>query len=212
MATDIPSAGISSAAQGAAGPRQAVDAHALQGLLARSDPLRILDVRTPAEFETAHIPGAYNVPLGTLTEHRREIAAHLDERVVLVCQGGQRSERAERALADAGLPNLRILHGGMQAWQAAGGAVTRGRERWALERQVRLVAGSIVFGSVLASTVLPRAKWIAAGIGGGLAFAALSNTCAMGAVLMKLPYNRGPETDPREVIGRLAESARRTAA
>ena len=45
--------------------------------------VRVLDVRTPAEFETMHIPGAYNVPLDTLKEHREELSNHLDEDVVL---------------------------------------------------------------------------------------------------------------------------------
>lgn len=185
-------------------PAQTLDAPALRALLEQADAPRVLDVRTPAEFETAHIPGAYNVPLNTLTEHRREIVGHLDENVVLVCQGGPRSMQAEQALAAAGLPNLRILHGGMQAWEQARGPVQRGRQKWALERQVRLVAGGIVLGSVLASTVVPKAKWLAAGIGGGLAGAAVTNTCAMGAMLMKLPYNRGAKADPREVIAQLA--------
>lgn len=187
-------------------PSQTLDPQTLSELLQQPQPPRVLDVRTAAEFETAHIPGAYNVPLNTLTEHRREIAEHLDENVVLVCQGGPRSMQAEQALAGAGLPNLRILHGGMQAWEQAGAPVKRGRQKWALERQVRLVAGSIVLSSVLTSTLVPKAKWVAAGIGGGLTFAALSNTCAMGALLMKLPYNRGAKADPREVIGQLARA------
>ncbi len=193
-------------------PPQTLDAGTLQDLLQRPDAPRVLDVRTAAEFETAHISGAYNVPLNTLTEHRREIVGHLDEKVVLVCQGGPRSQQAEQALAGAGLPNLRILHGGMQAWERARCPVKRGRQKWALERQVRLVAGSIVLTSVLTSTVVPKAKWVAAGIGGGLAFAALSNTCAMGAMLMKLPYNRGVKADPREVIAQLARPRAVTAA
>ena len=42
--------------------------------------VRVLDVRTPAEFETSHIPGAHNVPLDTLHEHREELERH--ERLV----------------------------------------------------------------------------------------------------------------------------------
>jgi len=45
---------------------------------------RLLDVRTPAESGTAHIPGAYDVPLDLLREHRDELLTHLDEDVVLV--------------------------------------------------------------------------------------------------------------------------------
>src|SRR5690348_12127756 len=53
-----------------------VDSHELRDLLAAATPTRVLDVRTPAEFETAHIAGSYNVPLDLLREHRDEIVAH----------------------------------------------------------------------------------------------------------------------------------------
>ena len=59
-----------------------------------------------------------------------------------------------------------------------------------MERQVRLVAGSIAVAGVVASTKLPKAKWLAAGIGGGLTFSAVTNTCGMARVLGFLPYNR----------------------
>lgn len=181
-----------------------VDVPALRELLDSDDRPRLIDVRTPGEFETGHIPGSYNVPLDLLREHRAELRAHLDEQVVLVCRSGQRAGQASQALATAGLPNLRVLHGGIGAWQAAGEPVSAGRPRWDLERQVRLVAGSIVLGSVLTSTTVPRAKWLAAAIGGGLTFAALSNTCAMGMALSKLPYNRGPKCDMGAVLSALA--------
>jgi hypothetical protein len=45
---------------------------------------------------------------------------------------------------------------------------------------VRLVAGSIVLSSVVGSIFAPKLKWLAAAVGGGLTFAAVSNTCAMG--------------------------------
>jgi hypothetical protein len=63
--------------------------------------------------------------------------------------------------------NVRVLDGGMTDWEKAGFAVRRGAQRWALERQVRLVAGSIVLSSVIGSTAVPRLKWLAALIGGG---------------------------------------------
>ncbi|MBG0831848.1 rhodanese-like domain-containing protein [Planomonospora sp. ID67723] len=183
----------------------ALDTAVLRRLLESGEPPRLIDVRTPGEFETAHIPGSCNVPLDVLREHRDELRPHLDEQVVLICRSGQRAQAAEQALASAGLPNLRVLSGGITAWQAAGAPVATGRPRWELERQVRLVAGSIVLGSLLTSTVIPRAKWVAAAIGGGLTFAALSGTCAMGMALAKLPYNRGPHTDITTVLGALAD-------
>jgi rhodanese-related sulfurtransferase len=180
-----------------------LDPQSLIERLGSATPPRLIDVRTPAEFETVHIPGAYNVPLDTLREHREEIARRLDEDVVLICRSGQRASQAREALAAAGLPNLHLLDGGMQAWQSAGGEVNRGRNRWDLERQVRLVAGSVVLTSILASTRVPGAKWLAAALGGGLTAAAVTNTCAMGAALSKLPYNRGASLDPAEAVAQL---------
>jgi rhodanese-related sulfurtransferase len=185
-----------------------IDVPALQHLLTTGHAPRLIDVRTPAEFESAHIPGSYNVPLDLLREHRDELRNHLDEQVVLVCRSGQRAGQAEQALAGAGLPNLRMLTGGITAWQAAHAPVITGTPRWDLERQVRLIAGSIVLLAVLASTLAEPAKWVAAFIGAGLAFAALTNTCAMGMLLAELPYNRGPRTDLDQVVTALTGDRR----
>jgi rhodanese-related sulfurtransferase len=184
-----------------------IDSHDLSRLLDSATPPRVLDVRTPGEFESAHIAGAYNVPLDLLREHRDEIVKHLDEDVVLVCRSGQRATQAEETLRAAGLSNVHILEGGISAWQTKGFAVNRGAARWDLERQVRLVAGSLVLSSVLASVAAPRLKWVAGAVGGGLTFAALSNTCAMGTLLSKLPYNRGASCDAQSVVSQLVDGS-----
>lgn len=185
-----------------------IDPQTLGEMLDSPKPPRVLDVRTPGEFETAHISGAYNVPLDLLREHRDEIIKHLDEDVVLVCRSGQRAAQAEETLRNAGLSNVHILDGGITAWQSKGLAVNRGAARWDLERQVRLVAGSIVLSSVLGSIAVPKLKWLAGAVGGGLTFAALSNTCAMGMLLSKLPYNRGARCDAQTVVSQLVGPAR----
>ncbi|MFC8242141.1 rhodanese-like domain-containing protein [Streptomyces chartreusis] len=175
--------------------------------LTRSDQgPRLLDVRTPGEFRTAHIPGSYNVPLDTLREHRAELRHHLDQDVILICRSGARAAQAERALAEAGLPNLRVLDGGVMAWESAGGPLTRGPERWDLERQVRLVAGALVLVTGIAGFFVPGLHLIGTAVGAGLTVAALTNTCAMGMLLAKLPYNRGPRTDLDTVVAALRGS------
>lgn len=177
----------------------------LQSWLDADDAPDVLDVRSPAEFETVHIPGSYNVPLDTLREHRERLVSHLDEHVVLVCRTGMRAQQAERAFAEAGLPNVHVLDGGVAAWQAEGGPVREGAPRWDLERQVRLVAGGVVLVAGLGSLAVPRLKWLATAVGGGLVTAAMTDTCAMGAALSKLPYNRGAAVcDVDAVIAELA--------
>ncbi len=176
--------------------------------MGQADAPRILDVRTPAEFRGAHIPGSYNVPLDLLKEHRAELADHLDEHVVLVCRSGARATQAEQALSSvpSGLPQLHILSGGLTAWEQAGAPVSRGEAKWELERQVRLVAGSLVLLFILLSIVLPWTKWLAGLIGAGLTMAALTNSCLMGMMLAKLPYNREKSPDMRDVIRDLTQS------
>ncbi|MDH6194795.1 rhodanese-related sulfurtransferase [Mycobacterium frederiksbergense] len=181
-----------------------IDATELRELRNTGTGPRLIDVRTPAEFETAHIPGSYNVPLDVLREHRDEIANHLDEDIVLVCRSGQRATTAGEALHNIGLTNVRILAGGMNTWQERGFNVRRGAQRWDLERQVRLVAGSIVLTSILGSIAKPKLKWLAGAIGAGLTTAALTNTCAMGMMLSRLPYNRGAACDLDSVVTQLS--------
>nr|WP_208106203.1 rhodanese-like domain-containing protein [Streptomyces sp. GC420] len=175
----------------------------LRHLIEGENSPRLLDVRTPGEFRTSHIPGSYNVPLDTLKEHRQELLRHLDEDVVLICRSGGRAAQAEQALAEAGLPNLRVLDGGIMAWEAAQGTLNHGEPRWDLERQVRLIAGSIVLVSGVVGFFVPGVHLVGTFVGAGLTFAALTNTCAMGMMLSKLPYNRGPRTDIRDVINSL---------
>lgn len=167
-----------------------LEAAALREWLSEPDKPRLLDVRTPAEFETAHIPGSYNVPLDTLREHRQELRARVQDDVVLICRSGSRAAQAERALTGVGMPNVHVLDGGMNAWQAHGAPVVQGRSRWDLERQVRLVAGLLVLVGALGGMVFAPLTWLAVAIGAGLSVAALTNTCAMGMLLARLPYNR----------------------
>jgi len=188
-----------------------IDSADLRTLMNSATPPRVLDVRTPGEFDTVHIPGAYNVPLDLLREHRDEILSHLDQDVVLVCRSGQRATQAEETLRRAGVANVHVLDGGITAWEANGFAVNRGAQRWDLERQVRLVAGLVVALSVALSIVVPGAEWVAFAIGAGLAFAALTNTCAMGMLLARLPYNRGARCDLSAVVSQLVDTPSDTA-
>ncbi|WP_017581615.1 rhodanese-like domain-containing protein [Nocardiopsis valliformis] len=150
----------------------------------------LVDVRTPAEFESSHIPGAVNLPLGQLDQHAGRVARDASEQVVLICQSGPRAEQAQTRLTAAGLTDSVVLSGGMNAWAAADAPAVHGRERWALERQVRLIAGSIVLVTALLSLWWTPAVFVAAFIGAGLTFAGLTNTCGMALMLAKLPYNQ----------------------
>lgn len=190
-----------------------IDAELLEELLDGRSDVRVLDVRTPGEYESVHIRGGYNVPLDLLGEHAREIRENVEEPVVLVCQSGGRASRARETLEKAGMPNLHVLEGGMGSWVSAGKPVERGPERISLERQVRIVAGALAaVGGVLALTVSPRFGAVPAAIGTGLVFAGVTDTCAMASVLSKLPYNRAASCDVEAMVVALKEGAEPSAA
>ncbi|GGX63493.1 rhodanese-like domain-containing protein [Streptomyces fructofermentans] len=153
----------------------------------------VIDVRTPGEYASGHVPGAHNVPLDHLRAALPALkAAAARGDLLMVCASGNRSATACGELAAADIPAA-TLTGGTAAWAEQGHTLHRpeGAARaWAMERQVRLTAGSLVLLGIAAGTRYRPARWLAAGIGGGLVFSALTDTCGMAAVLSKLPHNR----------------------
>lgn len=178
-----------------------IDSSSLRAELAANSGLKLLDVRTPGEFQSGHIDGSVNVPLDQIDSNLGRIVHGTKGRMVVICQAGGRATEAAGKLSAAGASDVVVLEQGMNAWLAAGAPVeSSGQQRWALERQVRLVAGGIVAASVIGSIWEPRVRFLAGGIGAGLVFAAVSNTCAMGKMLMKLPYNKGSDSDVDQAI------------
>ena len=66
------------------------------------------------------------------------------------------------------------------------------KRTWRSIGQVRFAAGSLVVAGLLAGRHLPAARWLSAGIGAGLVYSAVTNTCGMAAALARLPHNRAP--------------------
>ncbi len=78
----------------------------------------IIDVREKREFERGHISQAESIPLLKLFGDISQVPK--DRPVVFVCRGGRRSTRATYTLTQQGYDNLRVMRGGMLAWEAAG--------------------------------------------------------------------------------------------
>jgi len=87
----------------------------------------MLDVRSQAEWEAGHVPGAEHVPLGSLPERIEMLPA--GRPVVVHCQGGGRSAIAASLLAAHGVSDVLNLSGGFTEWSAAGLPVERGEHR-----------------------------------------------------------------------------------
>jgi rhodanese-related sulfurtransferase len=173
-----------------------LNAEQLAELMGQRSDVRLLDVRTPGEYDSVHIRGAYNVPLNTLGEHADEIRATVDEPVVLICQSGNRARQAELALKECSMANVHVLEGGMNGWTTLGLPVEQGRQRLSLERQVRILAGGMAAaGGMLAVAVNPLFALVPAFVGSGLVFAGVTDTCGMAMVLSRLGYNQPANCD-----------------
>jgi rhodanese-related sulfurtransferase len=152
----------------------------------------IVDVREFPEFAAGSIEGSRHVPLGTL-----EAASggwDRAEAVLLVCKSGRRAEQGRGMLEALGFTSVRVLEGGVDGWQAAGKPLVRLAKRpWSMERQVRVVAGALILITLLLAFAI--SPWFLLGtgfVGAGLVFAGVSDTCMMGSVLGRMPWNRRP--------------------
>jgi rhodanese-related sulfurtransferase len=159
--------------------------------------MELIDVRTPVEYREVHAKGARNIPLDQLDPavvmHARCGAA--DSPLYVLCRSGGRGAQACEKFLQAGYSNVVNVAGGTQAWEASGLPVVRDRKVISLERQVRIAAGLlVVLGALLSWLVHPAFVLLSAFVGAGLVFAGVTNTCGMGLLLARMPWNKGGET------------------
>jgi glyoxylase-like metal-dependent hydrolase (beta-lactamase superfamily II) len=160
----------------------------LAALRERSPAPFVLDVRSALEFESERIEGAHLIPLDELEARLAEVPAQGE--LAVVCRSGVRATMAAEVLARAGR-RARVLEGGMLAWRRARLPVREGRKRLAVDRQVQLIAGSMVLtGVALGAFVNPWFLLVPAFFGGGLTFAGATGTCGLGLLLLRMPWNR----------------------
>lgn len=160
----------------------------LKAKLSSGAAVKLIDVRTPAEFQEVHVDGAVNTPLDRLDPSNHSA----DETVYFICRSGARGQNACKKFESAGLTNVVNVAGGTEACVQAGLSVSRGKQVMSLERQVRIAAGALVVtGTVLGFLVHPYWLGLPAFVGSGLVFAGVTDTCGMGMMLAKMPWNQG---------------------
>ncbi len=154
--------------------------------------IELVDVRTPAEFREAHVAFAWNLPLDKFDAAQWATRPNgATDPVYFICRTGNRSGQACEKLRRAGMKDGVNVVGGMRDWLAAGLPVVRGQKTIALERQVRIAAGSLVLvGAVLGLAVHPFWIGLSAIIGAGLVFSGVTDTCGMGMLLARAPWNQ----------------------
>lgn len=159
----------------------------------------LIDVRTPAEFREIHVAFARNVPLDRLDAGAVAARRDASRPLYVICRSGSRGKQACEKLRNSGLADVVNVEGGTLAWDQAGLPVVRGKKTISLERQVRIAAGLLVLaGAGLGYFVDPLWIGLSAFVGAGLVFAGVTDTCGMGMMLARMPWNQAAEP-PRKV-------------
>lgn len=155
----------------------------------------ILDVRTTAEHATEKLESSILLPVQDLSVASfRQCETQLssaEQSIYILCESGKRAEMACAKLAEIDKPFV-IIEGGLKALKAAGiKTQVSQRKSISLERQVRISAGMlVVLGGLLGFMVSPTFFALSIFVGAGLVFAGISDTCAMGMLLARMPWNQ----------------------
>lgn len=173
---------------------QTITTRELHERIGRGEPTELIDVRTAAEFRAVHATTAINLPLDQLdgAKFAQEHDSSSDQPIFMICKLGGRSQKACEAVAASGLTNVINVVGGTDAWVANGLPVNRDetQKTISIPRQVQITAGTIVLIGCALATMNPWFIVIPAFIGAGFVFAGLTDTCGMGMMLSKMPWNR----------------------
>ena len=91
----------------------------------KNESIQLIDVRSPEEFVSGHVPGAKLISLNTIMARANEIPKQGE--VYVICQMGGRSAQAIMYLAQQfGLDNLINIDGGTAAWRQGGYPIEQG--------------------------------------------------------------------------------------
>ncbi len=178
-----------SASQASHRDPQTVDAQTLNQWIEQGS-VTLIDVREPSEYAAEHIQGAVLVPLSKFRPD--QIPVEADKKLVLYCRSGNRSGQAAQKLFQAGFEEVTHLRCGISDWSEQGLPVQFNKNApISLMRQVQIAAGTLMLtGLGLGVFVSSWFLILSAFVGAGLIFSGITDTCMMGMMLAKLPYNQ----------------------
>ncbi|MBI1318602.1 MAG: DUF2892 domain-containing protein [Candidatus Hydrogenedens sp.] len=154
----------------------------------------VIDVRTPAEFNACHAVCAESIPLDTLKGETLKalVERAAGKKLFVLCHSGARARKAAEVLAGAGRADSIVVEGGTLAWKSCGLPVNEGAGGLSIERQVKIVAGTLAAaGALLSLLVHPSFAGLPLAIGCGLVYTGVTDSCAMGMLLGRMPWNKG---------------------
>jgi rhodanese-related sulfurtransferase len=170
-----------------------IEPSALNELYEHNPKIVVFDVRTPAEYKGVHVRFAKLAPLESIQpEHlAKQYGLGKDSDIYFLCKSGSRAKTACKKFESEGYQNIYIVNGGVDAWECAGLDVVHGRKVISLERQVRIAAGIFVLSGLLLGLLIhPAFVVLSAFVGGGLVFSGITDTCGMGMLLARMPWNQ----------------------
>ena len=100
---------------GSSASYQQVDAETAKELMDTEDDYVILDVRTQAEYDESHIPGAILIPHDTVATAAEDALPDKGQLILVYCRSGNRSKQASQTLVDLGYTNV-VEFGGINSW------------------------------------------------------------------------------------------------
>jgi rhodanese-related sulfurtransferase len=172
---------------------KSITATELKNLINSGKHIDLIDVRTPIEFRAMHVTVARNVPLDRLDPNALRTAGGVSsDPIYVVCRSGGRSRQACEKLLAAGVTNVIDVEGGTMACESAGAPVIRGKSTIPLNGQVQIITGVTVIAGTIAALATANLYWLSLPMvmGAGLVFSGLTNTCAMGTILARMPWNQ----------------------
>ena len=151
-----------------------------------------IDVRTPKEFQSVHIPGTRNIPLSELPGYVPELQRLAEEhRLIFVCRTHNRAQQALDYVQAQGITNAAVLDGGVSLWAARETGAKPGHQGMSIEGQVRAITGSLILLGVGLGFLINHWFLLLPALAGiGLIHAGLTDSCLMGNVLSHVPGNR----------------------
>jgi len=148
-----------------------------------------LDVRSQGEYLGGHIKGSFNIPVDEISNNL-DLFKKVNSKIVFICGSGMRAQKAHKIVEDSGSKNIFILEGGMNSWISSGFEVKKLSNLWSIERQVRLITALFILTGSILTFYNSSFIYLPIFVSLGLIFASITNSCMLGYLIMKLPYNQ----------------------
>lgn len=103
---------------------QEISAQEMQAILGENNSVQLIDVRSNADYQRYHVPGAVSMPLDTLSSASSKLDSQ--QPVYVVCASGYRSLKGAQVLLEQGFPKVVSVAEGTEGWKRQALPLVRG--------------------------------------------------------------------------------------